>query len=115
MINMTKTAEVVNALIKNFDYDKFVKENKEEMNKMYRVPLGGLWIMGDTELTNKQYIPKRAQLLRNCSNQFNEEIWKGNIISLNARIIAGNKPNDTDLTEEKRKKFAEHDIEDLIW
>ena len=29
---MTKTAEVVNTLIENFDYDKFVKENKEEMN-----------------------------------------------------------------------------------
>lgn len=104
---MTKTAEVVNTLIENFDYDKFVKENKEEMNKLYRVPLGGLWTMGDTEMTNAKYIQKRVQLMKKYPNSPGNGLWKYNIIELIARIKAGNEPKDTDLTEEKRKKFAE--------
>ena len=39
---ISKTAEIVNLLIENFDYDKFVNDYKEEMDKMYRVPLGGM-------------------------------------------------------------------------
>ena len=103
---MTKTAKVVNALIENFDYDKFVKENKEEMNKMYRVPLGGLWTMGDTEMTNAKYIQKRVQLMKKYPNSPGKHLWKYNIIELITRIKAGNKPNDTDLTEEKRQTLA---------
>lgn len=104
---MTKTAAVVNTLIENFDYDKFVKENKEEMNKLYRVPLGGSYVMGDTTLTNAKYIQKRARWITSNPDDFLVKFWESDIISLIRRIKAGNKPNDTDLTEEKRKKFAE--------
>lgn len=104
---ISKTAEIVNLLIENFDYDKFVNDYKEEMDKMYRVPLGGMWLMGDTELTNEQYIQKRAKFLSGCDDSFNTAIWKGNIIDLIVRIVLGNIPKDTDLTEEKRKMFAE--------
>lgn len=104
---MTKTAKVVNALIENFDYDKFVKENKEEMNKMYRVLLGGSYVMGDTTLTNAKYIQKRARWITSNPDDFLVKFWESDIISLIRRIKAGNKPNATDLTEEKRKKFAE--------
>ena len=103
---MTKTAEVVNTLIENFDYDKFVKENKEEMNKLYRVPLGGAYVMGDTTSTNAKYIQKRAQWITSNPDDYFVKFWEGEIISLIRRIMAGNKPKDTDLTEEKRKKFA---------
>ena len=103
---MTKTAEVVNTLIENFDYDKFVKENKEEMNKMYRVPLGGSYVMGDTKLTNAKYIQKRAKWITSNPDDFLVKFWESDIIGLIRRIIAGNKPKATDLTEEKRKKLA---------
>lgn len=104
---MTKTAEVVNTLIENFDYEKFVKENKEEMNKMYRVPLGGSYVMGDTTSTNAKFIQKRAKWITSNPDDYLVMFWKSDIISLIRRIMAGNKPKDTDLTEEKRKKFAE--------
>ena len=99
---MTKTAEVVNALIKNFDYDKFVKEHKDEMNEMFRVPFGGGYIMGDTKLTNAKYIQKRANWLK----KDNDPMWKGDIVRLITRILAGNPKKDTDLTEEKRQEFV---------
>lgn len=98
----TKTAEVVNALIDNFDYDKFVNENKEEMNKPYRVTFGNTWLMGDTKMTNKMFIQKRATWFR----KDNDPMWKGDIIRLIVRIMTGNKPNDMDLTEEKRQTLA---------
>lgn len=103
---MTKTAKVVNALIENFDYDKFVKENKEEMNKMYRVPLGGSYVMGDTTSTNAKYIQKRAKWITSNPDDFLVKFWESDIISLIRRIMAGNKPKSTDLTEEKRQKLA---------
>ena len=103
---MTKTAEVVNALIENFDYDKFVKENKVAMNEMYRVPLGGSYVMGDTKLTNAKYIQKRAKWITSNPDDFLVKFWESDIIGLIRRIIAGNKPKATDLTEEKRKKLA---------
>ena len=104
---MTKTAEVVNTLIENFDYDKFVKENKEEMNKLYRVPLGGSYVMGDTTSTNAKFIQKRARWITSNPDDFLVKFWESDIIGLIRRIKAGNKPKATDLTEEKRKKFAE--------
>ena len=104
---MTKTAEVVNGLIENFDYDKFVKENKEEMNKMFRVPLGGSYVMGDTTSTNAKYIQKRAKWITSNPDDYLVKFWQSDIIGLIRRIMAGNNPNATDLTEEKRKKFAE--------
>lgn len=104
---MTKTAAVVNALIENFDYDKFVKENKEEMNKMFRVPLGGSYVMGDTTSTNAKYIQKRAKWIASKPNDFLVNFWKSDIIMLINRILVGNPKTDTDLTEEKRKMFAE--------
>lgn len=104
---MTKTAAVVNTLIENFDYDKFVKENKEEMNKLYRVPLGSSYVMGDTTLTNAKYIQKRARWITSNPDDFLVKFWESDIINLIRRIKAGNKPKATDLTEEKRKKFAE--------
>ena len=107
---MTKTAAVVNALIENFDYDKFVKENKEEMNKTYRVPLGGSYVMGDTTSTNAKYIQKRAKWITSNHDDNLVKFWKNDIIGLIRRIKAGNKPNDADLTEEKRKKFAERGV-----
>ena len=103
---MTKTAAVVNALIENFDYDKFVKENKEEMNKKFRVPLGGSYVMGDTTSTNAKYIQKRAKWITSNPDDFLVKFWESDIIGLIRRIMAGNKPNATDLTEEKRKKLA---------
>ena len=103
---MTKTAEVVNALIENFDYDKFVKENKEEMNKMYRVPLGGAYVMGDTTSTNAKYIQKRAKWIASKPDDYLVKFWESDIIRLINRILAGNQKKDTDLTEEKRKKLA---------
>ena len=103
---MTKTAKVVNALIENFDYDKFVKENKEEMNKMYRVPLGGSYVMGDTTSTNAKYIQKRAKWIRSDSEAFSTRFWVGDIVRLINRILAGNPKNDLDLTEEKRQQLA---------
>ena len=103
---MTKTAKVVNALIENFDYDKFVKENKEEMNKMYRVPLGGSYVMGDTTSTNAKFIQKRAKWIASNPDDFLVKFWESDIIGLITRIMAGNKHKATDLTEEKRKKFA---------
>ena len=104
---MTKTAEVVNALIENFDYDKFVKENKEEMNKKFRVPLGGSYVMGDTTSTNAKYIQKRAKWITSNPDDNLVKFWESDIIGLIRRIKAGNKPKATDLTEEKRKNFAE--------
>lgn len=104
---MTKTAVVVNSLIENFDYDKFVKENKEEMNKLFRVSLGSSYVMGDTTLTNAKYIQKRARWITSNPDDFLVKFWESDIISLIRRIKAGNKPHTTDLTEEKRKKFAE--------
>lgn len=103
---MTKTAKVVNALIENFDYDKFVKENKEEMNKMYRVPLGGSYVMGDTTSTNAKYIQKRAKWITSNPDDFLVKFWESDIIGLIRRIMAGNKHKATDLTEEKRQKLA---------
>lgn len=103
---MTKTAKVVNALIENFDYDKFVKENKEEMNKMYRVPLGGSYVMGDTTSTNAKYIQKRAKWITSNPDDYLVKFWESDIIGLIRRITAGNKPKATDLTEEKRKNLA---------
>ena len=103
---MTKTAAVVNALIENFDYDKFVKENKEEMNKKFRVPLGGAYVMGDTTSTNAKYIQKRAKWIASNPDDNLVMFWKSDIIRLINRILAGNKPKVTDLTEEKRKMFA---------
>ena len=103
---MTKTAKVVNALIENFDYDKFVKENKEEMNKMYRVPLGGSYVMGDTTSTNAKYIQKRAKWITSNPDDYLVKFWESDIIGLIRRIIAGNKHKATDLTEDKRKKLA---------
>ena len=103
---MTKTAEVVNALIENFDYDKFVKENKTAMNEMYRVPLGGSYVMGDTTSTNAKYIQRRAKWISSNPDDFLVNFWKSDIIRLINRILAGNPKNDTDLTEEKRQKLA---------
>lgn len=103
---MTKTAEVVNGLIENFDYDKFVKENKEEMNKMYRVPLGGSYVMGDTTSTNAKYIQKRAKWIKSNPDDFLVKFWESDIIGLIRRIMAGNKHKATDLTEEKRQNLA---------
>jgi hypothetical protein len=103
---MTKTAQVVNALIENFDYDKFVKENKEEMNKMYRVPLGGSYVMGDTTSTNAKYIQKRAKWIKSNPDDFLVKFWESDIIGLIRRINAGNKTKATDLNEEKRQKLA---------
>ena len=102
----SKTAEVVNTLIENFDYDKFVKEHKEEMNKMYRVPFGGSYVMGDTTSTNAKYIQKRAKWINSNPSDNLVAFWKSDIIGLIRRIMAGNKPKSTDLTEEKRKKLA---------
>ena len=107
----SKTAEVVNTLIENFDYDKFVKEHKEEMNEMYRVPFGGSYVMGDTELTNAKYIQKRAKWIRSDSEAFSTRFWVGDIVRLINRILAGNPKNELDLTEEKRQQLV---VESLI-
>lgn len=102
----SKTAEVVETIIGDFNYDKFAKEHKEEMNKMYRVPLGGSYVMGDTKLTNAKFIQKRANWISSNPSDNLVAFWKSDIIGLIRRIMAGNKPKSTDLTEEKRKKLA---------
>ena len=102
----SKTAEVVETIIGDFNYDKFAKEHKEEMNKMYRVPLGGSYVMGDTTSTNAKYIQKRAKWIASKPDDYLVKFWESDIIRLINRILAGNQKKDTDLTEEKRKKFA---------
>ena len=84
----------------------FRSEHKEAMNEMYRVPFGGSYVMGDTELTNAKFIQKRAKWIRSDSEAFSTRFWVGDIVRLINRILAGNPKNDLDLTEEKRKKLA---------
>lgn len=103
---MTKTAEIISSFLGNFDYDKFANEHKEDMNKMYTVPLGACWSIGDTEMTNEEYIQKRTQLLDEHPTSSVRHLWKRDVVILLGRIAKGITPNETDLTEEKRKKLA---------